>query len=424
MVLLGLQNEIIRGWNSLIRSLLILHCFLFHASVYGTLAGGRLNAFSGGENAFAGVVNPANAVWLKDRFDIGTFWVRQKSSLFNHNNSPALPPGKLDLTYRSKIIHTFDAAILKHFTFKGIDTSFSLSAYTLPNYLKLRTKVPLPLSGTTPIENLDRTDAISAVFSFKLTPSHSIGFSVDYFYFSHLRNGYQHADNPLRSVSPGNVTNNGEDHSSGIGFSLGWRWKITDKLDFGTAWTKKSYCGRYLKYQGYEPYRAKNYNPQALGAGFSYHFTPKMAGRLESLWVKQSNLPKANNNILPNGHLNTNKRGSSKSPGPGLQDAIYLNMGLGYQLSSSLAIGSGYSHRFRLPRNSPFILAHSYALQTIFDTLTFGANFNYQKHNIFLGILYGFRNKISGLMPEELGGGRFTSVKQNVSLSLSWGYQY
>jgi hypothetical protein len=37
---------------------------------------------------------------------------------------------------------------------------------------------------------------------------------------------------------------------------------------------------------------------------------------------------------------------------------------------------------------------------------------------------YGFRNRVSGNMPIEVGGGRFTAEKQNTSLSFSWGYKY
>lgn len=221
----------------------MINLFAIYSTAYGALAGGRLNAFSEGQNAFAGAVNPANAVWLTDRFDLGAFWVHQKLSLTNHDNNPLFPPGKIDLTYRSQNIVTADAAIHKQVALKigsqTFESSFSLAAYTLPTYIKLRTKHPLPLAGTTHIVIHDETDAISAIFSFKLNSCHSIGCSLDYFHFSHRRDGFQHSDNPLRSVSPGHVTNNGTDYSNGLGLSIGWRWKITKNLDFGVAWAKK-----------------------------------------------------------------------------------------------------------------------------------------------------------------------------------------
>jgi len=71
------------------------------STVYGMVAGGRPNAISGGHNAFAGVVNPANAVWIKDRFDIGVFLVHQRSTLNNLNNNPNFPLGKSDQTYKT-----------------------------------------------------------------------------------------------------------------------------------------------------------------------------------------------------------------------------------------------------------------------------------------------------------------------------------
>ena len=254
----------------MIKYLLILNLFGLYATAYGVLTGGRPNAISEGNNAFAGVVNPANAVWIKDRFDFGAFWVYQKSSLNNRDNNPFFPPGKIDLTYRSRNLFTVDFAIHKQVKLKvgskAFDSSFSLAAYTLPSVIKLRTKKPIPLAGTTPVILRDMTNVISAVFSLKLNACHSIGFAIDYFYFSHRRNGFQNSDNPLRSVSPGHVTNNGIDHSSGLGFGIGWRWNITEKLNFGAAWTRKSYCGQFRKYRGFEPHHAENYIPQALGA--------------------------------------------------------------------------------------------------------------------------------------------------------------
>lgn len=393
-----------------------------------TLAGGRLNAFSQGDNAFAGVVNPANAVWIADRCDIGAFLVHQTSSLDNHDNNPLFPPGKIDLTYRSKSLFTADVAIHKQFSWnlgsQTVLSSFSLAAYSMPSFVKLRTKEPLPVAGTTPIVRRNKIDVISAVFSFKLSSSHSLGFSVDYLLLSYLRGGNQKSDNPLRSVSPGHVTNNGTDHSKGIGFGMGWRWNITERLYFGAAWTKKTHCGQYRKYRGFEPYHAKNYIPQTVGAGFSYLFTSRLIGRMEVLWSNFGNLPNANNNVLPDGSLNLNKRGSKNSPGPGLQDATYLNIGSGYKLNSMLSIGAGFSHRIKLHRKNKNILSHSYTLQTIYDILSIGANFTRQKHNLFLGISYGFRNKVSGFMPEQVGGGRFIGQKRTMSFSGSWGYKY
>lgn len=412
----------------MIKYLLIISIFgLYTNATYGALAGGRPNAFSEGNNAFAGVVNPANAVWIADRFDLEAFWVYQKSSLNNQDNNPFFSSGKIDLSYRSRNIFTKDIAIHKQVELivgsKAFESSFSMAAYSIPSPVKLRTKEPIRLAGTSPIILRSKTNVISAIFSFKLNTCHSFGFTIDYFYFSHLRNGFQNSDNPMRSVSPGHVTNKGTDHSHGIGCSVGWRWNITKSLKFGAAWTKKSKCGQYRKYRGFEPHHAKNYTPQTFGAGFTYGFTSRLTGRLEVFWLNFGNLPGANNNILSDGRLNLNKRGSKKSPGPGLQDATYINIGMGYKLNSMLSVGAGLSNRIRLRKNSN-ILSHVYTLQTIYEILSIGANFKYEKHDLFLIFSYGFKNKISGFMPIEVGGGRFVGEKQNTSLSFSWGYIY
>lgn len=401
---------------------LILCLFGHHA--YGMVAGGRPNSISGGHNAFAGVVNPANAVWIKDRFDIGTFIVQQKSTLNNQDNNPLFNPGKTNLTYKAQYITTADAAIHKLLTLNGYECSFSLATYTTPGYVKARTKNPVPIIGNTPLHIEDKTQAISSIFSLKLNENHSIGFSLDYFYLSHLRKGFQRADNPLRSVAPGHVTNNGTDHSEGVGLTLGWRWNINKSLAFGLAFIKKSHVGQFRRYRGYEPHHANNYIPETIGGGFTYKFTEKLAGRLEVLWTGFGSLPNANNSILPNGKINTNKRGSNKSPGSGLQDATLINFGLGYKVNENLSLGSGLSHRIKLKRKSPYIISRGYTRQIFYDLITFGVNYNYHSNDFFLTISHGFDNHQSGYMPEQIGGGKFSSTKKYNALSLAWGYLY
>lgn len=394
------------------------------SSAYAIMAGGRPNAISGGHNAFAGIVNPANAVWIEDRFDIGLFVVHQKAHLNNKDDNPFFPPGKINQTYKTEYLITTDAAIHKRFNVCDYECSASLASYTTPGYVKVRTKEPFLLTGTTPIKVENKTQVLSAIGSLKLNEQHSIGLSLDYFYLSHKRSGFQRADNPLRSVSPGHVTNNGMDHSGGLGLSLGWRWNISKQLSFGLAYIKKSYVGQFRKYRGYEPHHARNYIPETVGAGFTYRFDQHIAGRLEVLWTHFGDLPNANNSILPNGQINRNLRGSKKSPGPGLQDATIINVGLGYKVNSSLSFGTGYSHRVKLPRKSPYIISRSYTRQVTYDIITFGANFNYHNNDLFLTLIHGFDNHQSGKMPPAIGGGKFTSLKQFNSISLAWGYLF
>jgi len=397
---------------------------LMGSIAYGMVAGGRPNSISGGHNAFAGVVNPANAIWIQDRFDVGLFMVHQKSTFNNKDDNPLFNPGKINQTYRAEYLLTGDAAIHKRGKVNGYECSISLAAYTTPSQVKVRTKRPIPAIGKTPIRLDDKTQAISSIFSLKLNENHSIGFSLDYFYLSHRRNGFQNSNNPLRSVSPGHVTNKGKDHSQGHGLTLGWRWNINKSLTFGLAYIKKSHVGQYRRYRGFEPYHAKNYIPQTLGGGFTYRATQKLAGRLEVIWTNSGNLPNSNNAILPNGQLNTNKRGSNKSPSSGLQDATFINLGLGYKVNTMLSLGIGLSHRIKLSRKSPYIISRSYTRQITYNLVTFGVNYNYYRHDFFLTLSHGFDNHQSGYMPEQIGGGKFSSKKSFNSLSIAWGYLY
>ena len=212
----------------------VIGLLLFSSQADGFLAGGRPNSFSGGINAFAGISNPANAVLIPDRWDVGFYWIHQKSNFNNFDNNFRLPPGKTDTSYHKKNIFTYDAAITRQIKIPKLEAaSVGLAFYFAPNPTAIQTKESIPFLGTTPFGVRKQTRVISGIFSFKLNQSHSFGLSVDYFFLSYSREGNQNTDNPERSVSPGNVTNNGTDHSSGPGISLGWHWKISSKLSLG-----------------------------------------------------------------------------------------------------------------------------------------------------------------------------------------------
>lgn len=411
-------------WFKIALTLLFL---AMQAASHASLAGGRPNAFSEGQNAFAGIVNPANAVWIKDRLDIGGFWIYQKSSLKSDGN-PFFPTGSIDTSYKVKNIFSGDMAMHKllkvHICEQPYDLSLSLAIYTTPALAKVRTETPLPIVGTTPIQIKHKVDVISAVVSFKANEQHSIGISMDFLQFSHKRNGFQSSDNPFRSVSPGHVTNKGNDFSYGMGCTIGWRWNISKALCFGAAWTLKSHCGQYRKYRGYEPQHAKNYLPETFGAGFRYRFSSTIAGRLEVLWSGLGKLPGANDNFLSDGQLNTNRRGSTHSPGPGLQAATFINIGLGYKWNERLSIGTSFSHRFQRSRENPSFVSHTYRHGAIYEVLSIGANFNCQHHDLFFSFSYGFENRSSGSLPLAAGGGGLHSKRSLSSCSLSWGYLF
>lgn len=395
---------------------------------YSTLAGGRPNAFSEGQNAFAGVVNPANAVWIKDRFDMGAYWLHQIANLKNIDGSPSFSTGTIDTTYKAKNSLMGDMAIQKCLKVRlgdySYDLSTTLATYTTPSLTKIRMQYPLPNIGSTPIQVYNQVRVFSLVLSLKTSSQHSFGISLDLFQCTHKRNGFQKADNLLRSVSPGHVTNNGYDHSKGVGLTIGWRWNITESFCFGMAWVKKSYLGQYRKYRGYEPQHARNYFPQTIGAGFRYRFSSKLAGRLEVVWSNFGNTPQANDNFLAHGAPNIHRRGSKHSPGPGLQDATFVNCGLGYKWNEIFSTGLGFSHRIKLAHKNPSFLSHTYTHGTIYELLSLGANFKHQKHDLFFSLAYGFKNSVTGTLPKATGGGRMTANKRICTCSFSWGFLY
>lgn len=116
---------------------------------------------------------------------------------------------------------------------------------------------------------------IAPTVSYKLNENHAIGASLQVAaqrfraYGIGLFEGF--------SSAPGYVTNNGDDESYGLGVKLGWRGKLTDSLTVGVSAASKIYMQEFDSYKGLFAEQGDFDIPATYAVGLAYQASDKLA---------------------------------------------------------------------------------------------------------------------------------------------------
>src|ERR1039458_6714285 len=113
-------------------------------------------------------------------------------------------------------------------------------------------------SYTTPIPLLGSTRAgvdleqlfVAPTVAFKANSHNAFGASLNLGWQRFSAGGLQNFDNPVASISPGDVTNRGYNASYGAGFRVGWLGTINQYLSVGATYQSRTYMQKFDKYKG------------------------------------------------------------------------------------------------------------------------------------------------------------------------------
>lgn len=381
----------------------------FSSTVEGGFpTGGRTNVVAYPADAFAGAVNPACIVLVGDRIDIGGRWLHNNKSFENvGNKAPGINNGHF---HNIKRDHGFgEAAISKSFKTNACGSTWewaaSLMTYNSPSYTSVFYNGDPAIGGTGHLGLEYREQIVGPCVALKINDTHSIGISLNVCISRTHVLGVQQFDNPVTSVSPGNVTNNGRATTYAVTCTLGWRWQITKTLAFGATVTPKARFNKIHKYSGFFPKHGELEDPTVIGAGFAYSFTPKFSMAFDVVWLNYKGCILGNRLLNGQGQLNT--LGSNHGAATGFRDQYVFDIGGNYQFNDNFSVGAAYIFRTPcIPRSQTFYNALGPRLVQHIAALGFTYNFckNYE-YSMFYA--HGFRRKWNGKhsIPSFVGGG-------------------
>ena len=376
------------------------------------------------QDALAGVFNPAGMVEVGNRFDLGAVWFHDNGTATIKGNfippeagGPASADGHYNRT-KQKDIYGPDFGINKM-----VSCNTSLGLFFSGNvYDKTSLAKPIFLFGTSKLGLEYLNASISPVISVKPHPCHSFGFALNVMIQRYKIKGEQISR--IVSIAPENVTNRGYNYSTGIGFTLGWRWQIRPDLFFGLTYQPETTMQHFQKYQGLVAKRGKINFPQVIGAGLAYHpfDCATVTFDVQHFWLRS--IPTAHNS----GEFVGTLLGKTNAPGAGLRNSITIyKIGADYKFYDCLTVRAGFLH-LRSPNKRSETFADFVHMLNVEDIATAGLTWDLNRCNEFsIAYQHGFYNKIRGRdngIPINSGGGKVDLKEHFNILAFSWGKKF
>lgn len=380
------------------------------------------------QDAFAGAYNPAGAVEVGDRFDLGFAWIRNQGHAdIEVKRKPAIKElnGKFD-AFDSPNLYLGDFGFNKNFRSnicgQNWDWSMGVVLYNR-DYIKTTYSKPIRLLGTSKLGMEYIHEVISPLASLRLTENHTIGISIDVHMQRLKVNGLQQFSFRQFSVSPTDVSNRGYAYSTGIGGTFGWKWQAYDCLTLGVTYCTKVHMRKLSKYNGFLAQDGRIDSPERWGIGLAYQFLPCATFTFDFEWVNWQEVKVLHNPLLHKGNLK--KLGSNDGPGFGFRNQLFYRFGLDYALDEFWTFRIGYRHANTVIRKTETAI-NLLTCESAKNYLTLGATYSWRSSEFTFFYAHGFANKIRGKdsIPTAFGKGEIDLTQSKNSLGISWGYSF
>lgn len=372
------------------------------------------------QDSLAAASNPAGMVMVGTRYDIGVanFRPDREASVAGSLN-PAL-----NTTYDANGEDSFFVPEFGYNQMISATTSLGVSVYGNGG-MNTTYDNGIPLFGTGPA-GVDLSQLfIAPTVAYKLNAQHSIGLSLNLAYQKFKAEGLQNFTAPVgtpqqTSESPGSVTNNGSDSSTGWGIRLGWLGEIMPGFTIGASWQSKTDMGKFDKYKGLFAEQGSFDIPENYGIGVAFKPSSALTIAADVMEIKYGDVKSISNPIskLFAGNL----LGSSDGPGFGWQDMTIYKLGISYAASPGMTLRAGYANG-KQPIPESETLFNMLAPGVVEDHLTLGATWTTaDKAEITVGYMHAFSKTVngSGSIPASFGGGEANLKMEQNSFGIAY----
>ena len=188
---------------------------------------------------------------------------------------------------------------------------------------------------------------INASYAYKLGENHALGISavLGYQWFK----AYGLETFAMISSDPGNLTNNDNDNSLGVGFRVGYMGQVGN-LHLGAYYQSQISMGKFDKYKGLYEGQGSFDIPSNFGFGLGYDISEKFTLLFDYKMIMYSQIPAVGNPYVspfgPDMSPNPNfiPLGMDGAMGFGWKDMNVFKLGAEIGISESFLLRAGYSY--------------------------------------------------------------------------------
>lgn len=374
------------------------------------------------QDALAAATNPAGMVMVGDRLDVGVDWFKPNRGA---DIVGAGAPGATG-SYDGNGDSSFLIPEFGYNKMLGGDMSVGVSVYGNGGMNTRYNTSPFVAYGSQNPAGVNLEQLfVAPTFAMKLNKDHAIGASIVLAYQTFGATGLQGFDNAFVSASPGNVTNRGNDHSTGWGLRLGWTGQVSENVTLGATYASKI-KGKFDAYKGLFAEQGGFDIPENYGVGIAVKATPKLTVAADIQQINYGGVRSVANtvNCLFAGAC---MLGQSGGAGFGWRDLTAYKLGLSYEYSKDLTLRAGLStNRQPIPAGQTFF--NILAPGVVENHLTLGGTWTLaSKNELSVGYMHAFKKTIngSGSIPAvPFGGGEVNLHMSQDSLGVAYGIKF
>lgn len=296
------------------------------------------------DDAFGGANNPAEMVFAGNRFDIGLQWFHPLRSANRVDASIAsldgyvssgtdnfyIPEGAFNWMMRPDL--SLGVTVYGN---GGMNTDYPQGSYGCPSPSGIVPANMLCGQGGLGV-NLEQL-IVAPTAAYKVLPDHGIGIAPLLAYQRFSDKGVQMFSS--LSSSPGNVSNQGDDSSTGAGVRIGYLGRLARTFSVGASYSTKISMSKFSHYQGLFAGQGSFDIPANYGLGLSLQPNPYTTIAVDFQRILYSGVPSVGNPSTNQAPL-----GASNGPGFGWDDVKVWKFGVEYLLFPQLKLRAGYNH--------------------------------------------------------------------------------
>ena len=379
------------------------------------------------QDAMAAATNPAGMVMVGDRLDAGVdLFVPKRSSEIVGNM------GGLSGSYDGNGDKSFLVPEFGYNKMLGWNMAVGVSVYGNGGMNSRYNSSPFAAGGLGFFGgqnpggvNLEQL-FIAPTFSMKLNKDHALGASLVLAHQRFGATGLQAFSG--FSMYPGDVTNRGNDTTTGWGVRLGWTGQVSDNVTLGATYASKV-KGKFDAYRGLFAEEGRFDIPENYGIGIAVKATPQLTVAADLQQINYGKI-KAIANTVDCMLAMSCALGASNGPGFGWRDMTVFKLGFSYEHSRNLVLRAGLSTtRQPIPNGQTFF--NILAPGVVENHLTLGGTWTLDNRNeLTVGYMHAFSKSvngagsISGGLGGMLGGGEANLRMKEDSIGIAYGIKF
>ncbi len=225
------------------------------------------------------------------------------------------------------------------------------------------------------------------------------------------------------STAPENVTENGNDTSTGFGVRLGWLGQINDQLTLGASYQSRLHMSEFDDYSGLFAEQGDFDTPSTWVVGMVYSISPEVSLVLDYQRINYGEINSlANSNDLDLSDV-SNHLGADGGLGFGWQDMDIIKLGVQWAFDDRLTVRAGYSHSTALFEGTQ-ALFNILAPATIRDHVSIGSSYQYsQQSSVNMAFTLALNEEIEG--SSSFTSDQTGSVQmEQWEMEISWSHRF